>query len=365
MVKSILISSLITIVLIVLCEGGASLVLGVDAARDSSGRPAVLERVHTEYDPELGWVNLPSFFEADMYGEGVYLRTNAARFRSDIETPATVPPGKIRIICAGDSFTLGYGVSNDEAWCNRLSQLDPRIDSVNMGQGGYGIDQAYLWYKRDGTAIQHDILVFAFINTDFDRMKSSLYHGYGKPLLAEVDGELRVTNIPISDSYLSRWMAEAGGVLTNFRTFELLGRIASRLTRSQQLTAEAEAQNLSVVSAIMDDLQDIAASEGATPIIVFLPTFGGEFEIERTRSRRESVRAAAAAKGMVFLDLVQRSTEMFDGGHIPIDPRHGHYSVPANLSVAQELLAILTTERLIPSAGDEREPELAVDGALR
>ena len=28
-----------------------------------------------------------------------------------------------------------------------------------MGQGGYGIDQAYLWYKRDGTKLDHDVQI--------------------------------------------------------------------------------------------------------------------------------------------------------------------------------------------------------------
>ena len=37
------------------------------------------ERVHTEYDADLGWINKQSFYRADMYGPGIPLRTNSQR----------------------------------------------------------------------------------------------------------------------------------------------------------------------------------------------------------------------------------------------------------------------------------------------
>ena len=41
------------------------------------------------------------------------------------------------------------GVGNDDVWCKLLESIDNRIETVNLGQGGYGVDQAYLWYKRN------------------------------------------------------------------------------------------------------------------------------------------------------------------------------------------------------------------------
>src|SRR5262249_22686948 len=136
------------------------------------------ERVHTQYDPELGWVNVPNVFIPSLYGPGVSLRTNAQGFRNDEPVASSIPPGRVRIVCSGDSFTLGYGVSNAQAWCNRLATIDRRIEAINMGQGGYGADQAYLWYRRDGLKIDQDVQIFAFITDDFARMRRPVFLGY-------------------------------------------------------------------------------------------------------------------------------------------------------------------------------------------
>ena len=114
------------------------------------------------------------------------------------ETEEKVPPGKTRIVCSGDSFTLGYGVADTEAYPQQLESLDARLDVVNMGQGGYGVDQAYLWYERDAT-FEHDIQVFAFITADLRRMRSSQFFGYAKPLLKLEDGVLVPSNTPLSN----------------------------------------------------------------------------------------------------------------------------------------------------------------------
>lgn len=101
------------------------------------------------------------------------------------------------MICSGDSFTLGYGVRDDETWCHQLMQLDDRLETVNMGQGGYGFDQAYLWFRRDGVRLAHHVQVFAFISDDFRRMERVEFIGYAKPVLRVVGDSLRVDNVPV------------------------------------------------------------------------------------------------------------------------------------------------------------------------
>lgn len=49
-----------------------------------------------------------------------------------------------------------------------------------MGRAGYGIDQAYLWYPRDGMRLEHDALIFAFISEDFRRAALPSCKGYPK-----------------------------------------------------------------------------------------------------------------------------------------------------------------------------------------
>ncbi len=75
------------------------------------------------------------------------------------------------------------GVSNNQTWCQLLTSINKQLQTINMDQGGAGIDQAYLWYKRDGVKFHHNLKIFAFITDDFVRMQRSKSSGYGKPLL--------------------------------------------------------------------------------------------------------------------------------------------------------------------------------------
>ena len=157
----------VPLLLLVVLEGGSSLLLLVaDLYRTP---PQLTERPHTQYDTLLGWVNRPDFYDHDLYAPGVYLRTNSQGFRNDHAITPRVPPGRARAICSGDSFTLGYGVDNDHTWCALLEHRIHGLETVNMGQGGYGADQAYLWYKRDAEHLDHHVQIFAVILEDFRR----------------------------------------------------------------------------------------------------------------------------------------------------------------------------------------------------
>ena len=124
---------LITVALLGLLEGFSSFLFVV---RQPAKSRALAERLHTEHDSLLGWINKPNMFIPDMYGPEKYLRTNSQRFRNNVEFADAPPPDRTRWICAGDSFTLGYGVANDHSWCSLLTSIQPGIEPVNMGQGG-------------------------------------------------------------------------------------------------------------------------------------------------------------------------------------------------------------------------------------
>ena len=156
------------------------------------------------YDEYLGWVGIPRTYIPDMYGSGKYVRTNARGFRNDDETEVRMPKGKLRIICSGNSFTYGLGVANNRTWCHRISELNNRFETVNMGQPGYGVDQMFLRYVRDGIVLEHSIHIFAFIQHDLDRMAFRSTVGYGKPVL-RLDHEVLVAdNVPVPHF---RWWA--------------------------------------------------------------------------------------------------------------------------------------------------------------
>ena len=78
--RLIAINILIFGLLLIIIEGLASYGLLV---RDIMTTESLAERRHTKYDVDLGWVNESNVYIPDMYGPGVYLRTNAQGFRNN------------------------------------------------------------------------------------------------------------------------------------------------------------------------------------------------------------------------------------------------------------------------------------------
>jgi hypothetical protein len=324
-------------------EGGVSLLL---LASDLAQTPKLPpERKYTQYDRELGWVSKPDVHLRDMYGPGVWLRTNAEGFRATRSFTPEVPPGRVRVVCSGDSFTLGFGVSNDEAWCERLSAKHPRIEPVNMGQAGYGLGQAYLWYRRDGTTLRHDIHLFAFIWDDFNRMTRSEFHGYGKPAMVVRNGELVVENVPVPrSSYqipgLTSWLKRSGQVVSSLRIMEL-----ARRARTSRLDAEAhtvtEAHGIwAVAEKLFDQLAEFHRSRGSTLILVHLPAPNDD-KVAPARHWEAQLRAYAARTGVTYLDLSEDLQRLPADSLAEIFGPHRHYTPFGNEWVATRLYAYL------------------------
>lgn len=103
--------------------------------RTASFSEEELEEAFRNRDPELGWPT-PEFLASDRYDEV------GAR-------PSPAFPVRTRpcVAAFGDSFTYGQEASDDDAWGNQLARkLGCRV--ANFGVPGYGVDQAYLRYRR-------------------------------------------------------------------------------------------------------------------------------------------------------------------------------------------------------------------------
>jgi hypothetical protein len=305
---------------------------------------ALAERRHTQYDALLGWVNTPNTDVPDMYGPGVRLHINRQGFRSDRDFAREVPGGKLRAICSGDSFTLGYGVDNAHTWCELLTTLDPRLETVNMGQGGYGADQAYLWYKRDGAALSHQLTIFAFIGDDLPRMSAAAFSGYAKPRLAIENGALRVTGVPVpgpANPQVRRWLERARRLRT-VRAFNLLREKAGLGSRETADLTIDETQQL--IAVMLADLRALAEQRSSRLVLVFLPT---ELDLEDADTDWvPPVAARARALNIPYIDLTadfaavpaaERAGLFIKKGQLDYPGAEGHYTVAGNELVAHAL----------------------------
>ena len=331
--KSALVIAGVTVLVFVAIEGFSSLVLLVNDLARYSRRPLT---AHSHFDPLLGWASTPNVDIPDLYGPGAHFRTNSKGFRNDRDFPAEVPPGKIRIVCSGDSFTLGHGVSNDEAWCQVLATLDRRLETVNMGQGGYGLDQAYLWYLRDGTPLRHDLLLFAFITEDFFRVAQDNFVGYAKPLLGVKDGKLVPTNVPLPKrSYYLPWLTRNAGLFYRLRTLRL---VKALLGQSSAGAAGPPAPDLrraaEIASRIFGELQKATREKGTALALVYLPVLS-DYSDPASDRWREFVRRDAERRGIPFIDVVEELRKL-----PPDEARRvfkDHFSVEGNRFVARTI----------------------------
>ena len=343
-------------VLLVFClvEGLASVTRWIVVLIARAERP-LAERAHTEYDAELGWVNRANVSLEDLYGPGASLHTNAQRFRGTRDVAQRAEPGRVRVVCSGDSFALGYGVGDDATWCAQLAALDPRIESINMGQGGYGIDQSYLWFLRDGAGREHHVHLFSFIVEDFARMGATSFFGYPKPRL-RLDGERLVTeNVPVPRAaYWLPWLAQNARFADELRSVALLRALLARFgAGTRPVAPDGEVPRLA--SAVFAHLARVHQAAGRTLVLVYLP-MREEYADDATRELRSFVAREAERLGVPFLDGVEQlrsrdvaaATSLYIAHAATAFPAAaGHFTEAGNRWAAEWILAALRERRLL------------------
>lgn len=310
----------------------------------------IAERLYTQYDSELGWINKPDFVGTDVYGPGQNIHINPRSFRGEAVYPAQVPEGTIRLICSGDSFTFGYGVDDQQAWCALLGEGNALWETVNMGVGGYGLDQSYLWHKRGAADLGYDVHLFAPVVYDYERMRSDTFFGYGKPYLVTAGDRLSVENVPVPRrSYLLPWWTRNGRTLQQLRTVQFLQtwlRPSDREQPSANLHLD-ESQTQADITYILKDLQKLAGEKEALLVIVYLPV-QEDVQGEAPTFWRTFMAEEARRQGIIFIDLlpdlqrltpVEREKLFIQEGEL--DAYYGaagHYTAAGNRFVA-DLLA--------------------------
>jgi hypothetical protein len=331
----------VTLVFLVL-EGAASVFL---ATRQAKHALRMEEESHADYDADLGWVSRADIHIESLYGPGISFTTNARGFRGTENHTPEIPPGRFRVVCLGDSFTMGFGVDDAQSYPAQMQAACPRAQTVNMGEGGYGIDQAYLWYKREGVKLQTDVLLFAFIPHDFYRMARADFIGYPKPVLRAKNGALAVENVPVPHRWAGRTAKRRGLELVQSLS---LSRSLAWLVRRIRFGSGVERPDQTFYGAVGDDtlaaaglaFQDLAQlsqARGQQFVLVYLPSL----DLLPQEPTRESqwLQDYAREHGLRVFNLVE------EFGRLPpweiarlFRPDDGHYTPEGNRFVAEALL---------------------------
>jgi hypothetical protein len=341
--------------LVLLLEGGLSFLL----AWHDAGSFELHEVTHGEYDPLLGYVNKKGVQLPNLYGPHRDLTTNARGFRGSEEYTPEVPPDRYRIVCLGDSFTLGYGVDDSASYPAQLEARSPRCQVVNMGQGGYGVGQCYLWYGRDGVELDTDLLLLVFIAMDFDRMMHPRFAlTYPKPVLKAVDGALVLPEEPVPDDWER---GEAGGRLTRFTfrvsALDFLSRVGRRFGSEEAPVERIELPYRDVAELVIADLARLSRERGQDFALVHLPVQRHTYAIAhpedappaddvlgRPTAMLAWLTSFSASLEVPFFDLTEDFDRLPEGEVNAYFLADSHYNSLGNRFVAEALLQRLRAQ---------------------
>jgi hypothetical protein len=354
--------AVITFVLLALLEGLVSIAQTVREIAMNAG-PARRSLRQAIPDTLLGWINKPGFREDGMFGEGGSVMINSRSMREVEEVPDS-EPGKLRLICSGDSFTFGLGVANDETWCAQIERFHPDVRTLNVGTSGYGVDQAYLRYRHDVEHFAHDVHVFAFIPDDIRRVRLARFNGYPKPHFHLDQGRLELRNVPVPRlSWLGEIMIHHQERLNDLRIVGFAKRLVARMAGGRQdgfVSTDEEARAISIV--LLDSLAASAARQNRLAVFVLLEQrVGGNLEFDELATW---LAAEATHRDLTFWDLRKEvRTLPVDTVEALFSRTWGHYSVRGNAWVAERLWRKLLElpgfeQRLRSLTGDAAQPRV-------
>ncbi len=322
------------------------------------------ENQYTDYHAVLGWTVKPSA------GSEPY-QSNSQGVRSVREYTSQPATGKTRIVAYGDSFTHGDEIPNDQTWTHYLEQGDTTIDALNLGVGGYGLDQAYLRYQLHENQFSADIVLIGYMVNNVERTVNTFRPFYTeksglpltKPRFTLEEGRLKLIPNPIQDLseyrallnedpamirrisehdfyYKKKYFAGPFDTLPSVRLVKVLKREYRQLIneREKQLAFDINEQ-------IFVEFADLAQRYGSRPIVLIFPT---KYDFYRKRlgheCRYQNVIDTLEVNQLEYIDMI----EAFDltNPEFPIEDMfapYKHYSGQANQRIARYILSYLKT----------------------
>ncbi|MBN1426390.1 SGNH/GDSL hydrolase family protein [Candidatus Fermentibacteria bacterium] len=150
------------------------------------------------FDADLGWTMTEGFNKRGQ-------TTNAAGMCSAREYALEKPEGVLRIAAFGESNTEAADVTTEESWPTIIEARARDCEVLNFAVGGYGPDQCWLRYQRDGKRFKPDIVLICYMTENINRVVSvfrPFYTGgqdlpFTKPYFRRAGDSLRLMPNPI------------------------------------------------------------------------------------------------------------------------------------------------------------------------
>lgn len=110
----------------------------------------------------------------------IQFRINSQGMRADRDFAYEKPPGKLRILSLGDSFTIGYEVELEECFSSvmerELIAMGYDVEVINAGVSGYSTAEECLYLERELIKYDPDLVLVSYYSNDVrDNVRSGLF----------------------------------------------------------------------------------------------------------------------------------------------------------------------------------------------
>ncbi len=149
----------------------------------------------------LGWLYAPGAEDVLETSEFKILYKINSKGLRDEEHDYEKKKGIFRILALGDSLTFGESVNTGKRYTGLIGKALDKTEVVNMGVQGFGIDQALLYFEKEGVKYHPDLVILFITDVSIKRCASFRRESGFKPRF-ELDptGEkLVIAKTPVSE----------------------------------------------------------------------------------------------------------------------------------------------------------------------
>jgi hypothetical protein len=302
-------------------EGGVRLLSPVDR----------FEFIPNTYDPICQIRQLPharGFIHCPEYR--IEIRTNGGGLREDRETPTG------RILCLGDSFTVGFGVDREETFAARLGAL-------NAGVAGTGTAQQLAWFTLEGWRYRPEVvLVVPVVNDLTDNTKSGLFTFAPDSSLVQNPAvqprTLRALRLLRKLPGYTTWFAHSHLLNAFKQAFAVRhhGRLEAQVAGGAA-PAEVRRYEDALQRALLRRLRAECEARGAALVVMPVPAKAGSPE----QPRQDDLYDWLARERFVTIDLRATFAQALAAGEILTYPVDGHWTAVAHGLAATQILGLV------------------------
>ena len=227
------------------------------------------------FDHELGWAPLENITHLDKNGFLFHQNQFGLRGPDDMQLKKT--SGRKRVLVLGDSYVWGVGASQQELF-TAPAVHGTNDELINGGVSGYGTDQEYLFYLREGEKFEVDQVVLAFTPyNDVTNNLNSMQYSYLKPYftlngdqLVRHDDHVRNSSVRGFFRFLDR----------ECRVWNLAGKgfdgLENTLLRKPKheadiVVSETDRAGIRLTLALLKKLKEAVAARHAEFYVIFIP----------------------------------------------------------------------------------------------